>query len=124
MARVMNLSRQRRIVVVDDDEEHAALVRARLDRAGYETIALDSGADALAFLLHTDEPCTVLLDLQMQDMDGYEVLSTLRGSSVPHKIVIMSGMSPHQFPPGVPALRKPFTAEALLAAVEQGQPVV
>ncbi len=108
------------VLVVEDDPDLSEQLCDVLEDAGYEPIALAGGGDALAFLMRTPEPCTVLLDLQIEDMDGWEVLSVLRSlSSAAHRVVVMSGLDRSAFPRGVPALHKPFTMDALLAAVAQ-----
>lgn len=106
-----------RVVVVEHDRSVREAINDALERAGYDVIAVNSGADALAFLLRTSEACTVLLDLRSDHADGWEVLSILRTVSArSHRVVILSGGG-RAVPRGVPALRKPFTEAALLATV-------
>ncbi len=88
-----------------------------MERHGYEVVAVGSGAEALAFLIHAT-PDLVLLDLQMDDMNGWEVLGALR--SEPRfagvQIVVVTG-SDAAVAHGVRVLRKPFKIEALLATL-------
>ena len=70
----------KQVLVVDDDDDFRALVAETLERAGYEVVVVGSGADALAFLARSNEAWQVVLDLEMHDMDGYEVLGALRSA--------------------------------------------
>jgi CheY-like chemotaxis protein len=106
------------VLVVEDDEDMSDVVRSTLERAGYDVVAVDSGADALAYLTRVHERCLVLLDLHMIDMNGWEVLSALDAvDAVDHQIVLMTGAPDHQVPRGMPLLRKPFTSDELLGVV-------
>ena len=104
-------------LVVDDDDDIREATRDVMERHGYEVVAVSSGAEALAFLVH-DTPDLVLLDLQMDDMNGWEVLGALR--SEPRfkdvEVVVVTG-SEEPVAPGVRVLRKPFKIESLFAAL-------
>lgn len=81
----MNLSR---ILVVDDEPQIQRFLKPSLTAAGYEVIEADTGAAALKAVA-TQAPDLVILDLGLPDMDGKEVIASLRGwSDIP--IVILS----------------------------------
>ena len=104
-------------LVVDDDDDIREATRDVMERHGYEVVAVSSGAEALAFLIH-DTPDLVLLDLQMDDMNGWEVLGALRSnprfSEV--EVVVVTGCDA-TVGHGVRVLRKPFKIEALVATL-------
>lgn len=107
-----------RVLVVDDDGEIRALMQAHLERRGFEVITAESGADALAYLAH-DIPKLILLDLEMGDMSGWEVMSLLRrhprfGS---FRVVVVTGSS-GTVPSWAGHLKKPFRVDALLDLLE------
>lgn len=85
-----------------------------MERHGFEVVAVGSGAEALAFLDY-DVPSLVLLDLHMDDTNGWEVLSAVRGDPrfAQTKIVVVTGSDAHVSPP-TRVLRKPFKIETLL----------
>ncbi len=69
-----------RILVVDDDKEVVRLMRAYLERAGYEVLVAYDGQTAL-HILRRDRPDVVLLDLMLPDKDGWEVTRLVRSDA-------------------------------------------
>lgn len=102
-----------RVLVVDDEADTRVLMQTVLERAGFEVVLADGGADALAYLSR-DTPSLILLDLDMDDMNGWEVLTLLRKH--PHfgsfKVVVVSGRQ-CPLPKWAGYLRKPFRIDAL-----------
>jgi two-component system cell cycle response regulator DivK len=69
-----------RVLVVEDNERNRKLVLAVLEVAGMEVEAVASGQAALARCADGDLD-VVLLDIQLSDIDGVEVLHQLRTQS-------------------------------------------
>lgn len=67
------------VLVVDDSQAMRRTLEFQLTRAGYRVLAAKDGVDALEVITQKQQPNLVLLDIEMPRMDGYEVLSTLRG---------------------------------------------
>ena len=109
----------RRALIVDDDDDVRAAHQDAMERHGYEVVAVGGGAEALAYLAR-DVPEVVLLDLHMDDGNGWEVLGALRGHPrfKATKVVVVTGSDARVQPP-TRVLRKPFKFEALLDAIEQ-----
>ncbi|MCA1968699.1 unnamed protein product [Ciceribacter sp. T2.26MG-112.2] len=77
-----------RILVVDDEPQIQRFLKPSLAAGGYEVIEAATGAEALKAVA-TQAPDLVILDLGLPDMDGKEVIASLRGwSDIP--IVILS----------------------------------
>jgi DNA-binding response OmpR family regulator len=75
-----------RVLLVEDDEGVASALAELLGHAGASVIRTGRGADAL----HRVKGCDlVLLDLGLPDMDGMDVLRTLRRAS-PVPVIIMT----------------------------------
>ena len=68
------------LLVVDDNEDNRYTLALRLKRQGYEDVATaEHGRKALE-LLDAHAFDLVLLDIMMPEMNGYEVLETMKGS--------------------------------------------
>ncbi len=65
------------VLVVDDDDQLAESIAASLQACGYRTMAVPDGAGALR-LLKQEKFDAVLLDVRMPQMNGLEVLRSLR----------------------------------------------
>lgn len=76
------------VVVVDDHPRFRTQVRGLLEAAGYEVVgeAVD-GTSGIATVLRL-APAAVLLDVQLPDMDGFDVAERL-AEQAPHTAVVM-----------------------------------
>ncbi len=95
-----------------------------MERRGFEVVAVSSGAEALSFIAH-DMPSIMLLDLEMRDMNGFEVLGELQ-SNPRYKnvqVVVVTG-SGKKLAPHIRVLRKPFKIDALIELLEEPPAVV
>jgi DNA-binding response OmpR family regulator len=73
---------RRRILVVDDEERMVRFIRMNLEHDGFLVAEAFNGKQAIDKL--RDTPDLILLDVMMPDIDGFEVLETIREvSSVP-----------------------------------------
>ena len=73
---------RRRILVVDDEERMVRFIRMNLEHDGFQVMEAFNGKQAIDKL--RDTPDLILLDVMMPDIDGFEVLETVREvSSVP-----------------------------------------
>ena len=77
-----------KILVVDDEPPIRKLLRMGLASQGYDVLDAPSGKAALELL--TDRPDLVILDLGLPDVDGLELLRTLRQRQESLPIVVLS----------------------------------
>src|ERR1700723_4313803 len=75
-------------LLVDDLEENLLALSALLARADVEILTARSGSEALELLL-VHEVALAFLDVQMPDMDGFELAQLLRGSQPPRHIPLI-----------------------------------
>ena len=68
-----------KILIVDDIDANRAALKALLKPMNVEVHEVDNGFDALSMSL-VHEYAVVLLDVQMPEMDGYEVCEAMRES--------------------------------------------
>ncbi|HEY2979774.1 MAG TPA: response regulator transcription factor, partial [Anaerolineales bacterium] len=74
---------RRRILVVDDEERMVRFIRMNLEHDGFQVTEALNGREAIQKLRDVT-PDLILLDVMMPDLDGFEVLETIRQiSSVP-----------------------------------------
>jgi DNA-binding response OmpR family regulator/CO dehydrogenase nickel-insertion accessory protein CooC1 len=78
----------KKILVVDDNLEVIKLVGLMLETRGYEIIAAQSGAQALA-KAQSESPDLMILDIMMPDLDGYEVCKRLRADPATANLPIL-----------------------------------
>lgn len=67
-----------RVLYIEDDESSRLLVRKLLSAHGHEVIDADSGVEGIR-LAASLRPDIVLVDINVPDLDGYEVTLRLRG---------------------------------------------
>jgi two-component system, sensor histidine kinase and response regulator len=86
-------------LLVDDLEENLLALSALLARADVEILTARSGSEALELLL-VHEVALAFLDVQMPDMDGFELAELLRGSErtrhIPLIFVTAGAREPHR----------------------------
>jgi two-component system sensor histidine kinase/response regulator len=75
-------------LLVDDLEENLLALSALLARADVEILTARSGSEALELLL-VHEVALAFLDVQMPDMDGFELAELLRGSERTRRIPLI-----------------------------------
>jgi two-component system cell cycle response regulator CtrA len=81
-----------RVLLVEDDTSTAKSIELMLKSEGYIIETTDLGEDGLDLGKIYDYDI-IILDLMLPDMDGYDVLKSLRDSKVETPILILSGLT-------------------------------
>jgi signal transduction histidine kinase len=113
------------VLVVEDTIESLRLLSDLLDEQGYEVRAVTNGRQALQAVEH-DPPDLILLDINMPELDGYEVCRRLRASerSKDVPVIFITALTDtaemvRAFDTGgVDYVTKPFQVEEVLARVK------
>ncbi|MBD5554357.1 MAG: response regulator transcription factor [Roseburia sp.] len=111
----------KRILVVDDEKDIRKLLKEALTLEGYETDLANDGAEAVELL--KKQPDLILLDINLPDMDGYQVCAAIR-SFVSAPILFLSArVEEADRVMGLKAggddyIVKPFGMDELLARIE------
>lgn len=107
-----------RVLIVDDEEPMGELLRELLRTAGHEGVAVLSAEAALS-RLEREGFDAVICDLVMPGMNGTTLLETIRDRwpALHSRVLLMSGYD-QQSIPGTRFLRKPFTRDQLLEALD------
>src|SRR6201999_3533278 len=77
-----------KVLVIDDEPPIRKLLRMGLSTQGYEILEAPNGKTALELL--TQNPALVILDLGLPDIQGHELLRTIRGRNEAVPIVVLS----------------------------------
>jgi CheY-like chemotaxis protein len=115
---------KRRVLVVDDDVDTLEDTRALLLEHGYDVLVAEDGQEAFDVLLSQgEEPCVVVLDLNMPRMDGWTLLSLMRRYArfrqIPVVLLTGTSVTPYGHAPFDEVLRKPVTPQAVVHAVDR-----
>ena len=87
---VARLRPARRILVVDDHAGFRSCARALLTAEGFDVVGEAEDGDTALVMAAELEPELVLLDVQLTDVDGFEVASRLLARNPDVKIVLVS----------------------------------
>lgn len=64
------MSTNTKVLIVDDSNPDLEFLKAIVNKANYQVIAASSGQEAIE-LAKKEKPSLILLDIVMEDMDGY-----------------------------------------------------
>jgi len=112
------------LLVVDDTLANLRLLGNMLSEEGYEVRPVSSGRQALQAVDH-DPPDLILMDVNMPDMDGYEVCRRVRANeqSKDVPVIFVSAWADRAYmvkafeAGGADYVTKPFLFEEVLARV-------
>ncbi len=80
----------RRIVYVEDNDDNAFMLRTRLELDGeFEVLVAVNGNDGLAKIA-VERPDLVLMDLNLPDIDGWEVTRRLKSDPATASIPVIA----------------------------------
>jgi DNA-binding response OmpR family regulator len=108
------------VLIIDDDRETNEAIASALATENYDCVPAYDGLQGLEKLV-AQRPDVVLLDLELPGMEGTELL--LRKAKLPPVaktpvIIITAVSNPPMLDGTVAMLRKPFSLEELLSAID------
>ena len=114
-----------RILVVEDDRSITSLITTTLKINGYSYLSASSGSEAIS-MCASHRPSMILLDLGLPDMDGIDVIQTIRKWSSAIIIIISARSEDSDKISALDAgaddyLTKPFSVDELLARIRAAQ---
>jgi len=128
LASFLNINRtektQANILIVDDTLDNLDLLAAILRKRGYQTQCVDNGSEAIA-VARSGWAELILLDIQMPEIDGYEVCQTLKAENDTKEIPVIFISALDNFSDkkrafqvgGVDYIRKPFEIKEVVVRV-------
>lgn len=90
-----------RILIVDDDQRFRGIVRALLESEGFQVVGEADGGEAALAAARRLDPDVVLLDIQLPDIDGFEVAERLAVEEGGPAVVFTSTRDESDFGPRV-----------------------
>jgi len=114
---------QYKILIVEDDPDFSGFLEKLLSLKGYDVLVAGNGSGAVGYL-NEYEIDLAILDMQLPDMNGYEVLDCLKVQLSDTPVIMMTGYA--SIDSAVKALRKgaydylekPFAIEKLLNTIQ------
>ena len=115
----------KKILVIDDEEWLREMIHLALKQKGFTVVEAANGAEGIE-IARKELPDLILCDVNMEKVDGYLTLTSLRNEAPTAAIpfILMTGLADgssmrHSMELGADDyLSKPFTIAALYAAVE------
>jgi type II secretory ATPase GspE/PulE/Tfp pilus assembly ATPase PilB-like protein/ActR/RegA family two-component response regulator len=114
----------RRVLIADDDRMIRLIVRMLLEKDGYKVLEAENGAVAME-TARREHPDLMLVDLQMPDMDGFQVVEMMRSdprlTAIP--VIVLTSETSSEVETRVLEMgaddyvMKPFEPEVLLSRV-------
>ena len=108
-----------RVLVVDDEEDLRDMIAMILEARGYHVTQASGGKVALQLIAESEGFDVILLDMVMPDMNGAQVVRTLRDRGIRTPVVLATGYAPEDLDADCRSLvagvlRKPFVARELV----------
>jgi two-component system response regulator FixJ len=112
------------VYVVDDDRDVRCSISFMLGASGFQSRPFGSGADLLEGLGEL-QPGSLLLDIRMPEMDGFQVMSALAERQIVWPVIVMTGHG--EVPVAVRAMKlgaidfleKPFEEGVLVGSLDR-----
>jgi DNA-binding NarL/FixJ family response regulator len=89
-----DLAMSRTVLIVDDHDEFRRVVRALLEQEGYEVVGEAGDGGSALVAAERLRPQLVLLDIQLPDLDGFQVAAQLAETDDPPTVVLTSIRDP------------------------------
>ena len=80
------------ILLIDDDSSLLRVTEYNLSKAGFTVLAASSGKEGLA-LFHKKKPDVVVTDVRLGDMNGLDVLKTVKDAHPEVPIIIITAFN-------------------------------
>lgn len=120
------MSQKMKVLIVDDEEINVDYLEQRLEDLDYQIITASDGQKALD-KIRSDQPDLILLDLMMPVLDGFAVLSEVKGDPGLRAIPVIIISADHDSKSIVRGIKqgaddyltKPVNAELLVKKVKE-----
>jgi DNA-binding response OmpR family regulator len=118
-------AKDKRVLVVDDDPVVIRLVKELLKSQGYQVESARDGIDAMV-MVKKEKPDLIVLDIMMPELNGYDVLRTLKFTDEYKEIPVLLLTAREQELDkrigemmGIDYLQKPVNREAFIEKINK-----
>lgn len=105
------------ILIVEDDTDIAEACKELLEDEGYRVEVAGTGEQAISFLENEEQPCLVLLDLRLPDIQGNELIEAVEQRVSGHAPIVVATALQLRVPTRHKVLHKPYDLDELLRIV-------
>lgn len=120
------MATKKKILIIEDEPEVVMMMRARLEREGYQVIACPDGAEGIS-MVHEEKPDIILLDIMMPKIDGFKTCRLLKESPETKDIpvIFVTGLQASDLKQKVKefkadgVIQKPYEPKELLEKVKE-----
>ena len=95
--RSMKISSVMSVLIVDDHPSFRASARRLLEAEGFDVVGEARDGRAAIAAAQQLQPDLVLLDVQLPDLDGFEVAARMAALKVPSAVVLTSSRTPAEY---------------------------
>ncbi len=88
----------KKILIVEDNEKNMKLVRDILRHQGHATLEAATGTEGVRLALE-ESPDLILMDIQLPDIDGFDVAARLTGTDGAPTVILVSSRDGSDFGP-------------------------
>ncbi|HAS82761.1 MAG TPA: hypothetical protein DCS43_08850 [Verrucomicrobia bacterium] len=96
-SKIATVPASREVLVVEDDDLLRGLIVDLLTKRGFTVVGVATGGDAVAQVLQKPPAPVLLLDQQLPDMKGQDVVSALAGCGIKAQFIMMTGLGDERF---------------------------
>lgn len=79
----------KKVLVIEDNKDNLRLIAYALKRAGYEVISAETGEQGIELAIK-ERPFFIILDINLPEIDGFEVARRLKNSNMVCEIPIIA----------------------------------
>src|SRR5947209_5525924 len=93
----MRITHVMSILIVDDHPSFRASARRLLEAEGFDVIGEAGDGEAAIVAVQQLRPDLVLLDVQLPDINGFEVAASLAALGLPSAVILTSSRNPSEY---------------------------
>jgi CheY-like chemotaxis protein len=76
-------------LIIEDNENNRVLITRLLEKSGYRTLLAATGMEGITTAVR-QRPDFIILDIQLPDMNGLDVLRAIRSSESGHRVPVIA----------------------------------